>query len=89
MADPLKVPSAREVEIFHEKADKDGSHNALHHTLGSGRNQASPGDHTHDGGTSALLLEGTSIIGSRSGGDALESVIAALVALGATDATTP
>jgi len=88
MADPLKIPSAKEVEQFHEKADTDGSHHAIHHTLGSGRNQASPGDHTHDGGTSPLLLEGFTIMGSKSDGTALSNVIAALVQLGATDATT-
>lgn len=90
MADPIKVPSAREVEALHENSDKDGSHQALHHTLGAGRNQASPGDHSHDGGTSKLLLEGVSIIGSKGDGAALNSVINILVThFGATDATSP
>lgn len=33
----------------HDRADTDLSHRALHHTLGTGHNQASPGDHYHDG----------------------------------------
>lgn len=33
----------------HDRADVDLSHRALHHTLGIGHNQASPGDHYHDG----------------------------------------
>lgn len=39
-----------EVKEFHKRADKDGSPQALHHTLGSGPNQAAAGNHTHDGG---------------------------------------
>lgn len=39
----------------HEGADTDSSHNALHHTLGRGSNQAAPGDHTHDGVDSLQL----------------------------------
>jgi len=81
-------PSSKEVSLFHTNSDVDGSSKSLHHTLGSNRGQASPGDHTHDGGTSKLLLEGLSVTGSRSGGGALLSVISVLVSLGATDATT-
>lgn len=54
MADP-RFPSAKEVELFHTNSDKDGSPTSLHHTLGNGPNQAAPGDHTHDGGTSKEL----------------------------------
>lgn len=36
-------------ENTHEGVDTDGSHTAIHHTLGAGTNQAAPGDHTHDG----------------------------------------
>ncbi len=81
-------PSSKEVALFHTNSDVDGSSKAQHHTLGSNRGQASPGDHTHDGGTSKLLLEGLSVTGSRSGGGALLSVISILTSLGATDATT-
>lgn len=35
--------------------DTDGSHYATHHTLGSGANQAAPGNHSHDGGNSFFL----------------------------------
>lgn len=84
-----RFPASKEVEVFHTNSDKDGSPTASHHTLGNGPNQAAPGDHTHDGGSSKQLLEGTNITGSKSGGTALDSVIAALVALGATDGTTP
>jgi hypothetical protein len=33
----------------HDRADTDLSARALHHTLGTGHNQASPGDHDHAG----------------------------------------
>lgn len=92
-AQPLKVPGdnlspdARTVEAFHRKADTDTKHEAAHHTLGTGENQASPGSHNHDGTTSRLILDGFAITGDRSDGTALVSVIQALVQLGATDST--
>jgi hypothetical protein len=84
-------PSPKEVLDFHTHSDRDGSPKAEHHTLGSGPNQAAPGNHTHDGGTSAVLfpLDTIVITGSRGGNAALASVIAALVSLGATDSTVP
>lgn len=54
-------PSASEVADFHTNSDVDVRPEALHHTLGSSGNQASPGDHTHDGGSSPLLLSGYSV----------------------------
>lgn len=39
----------------HDRADVDLSHRALHHTLGTGHNQASPGDHYHDGTNSKKI----------------------------------
>lgn len=75
------------VNRFHNKDDLDSSSEAHHHTLGIKKDQSSPGDHKHDGTTSKRLLEGTTITGSRAGGAALVSVIAALVKLGATDGT--
>lgn len=81
-------PSTIEVKEFHTNADTDGSSKSIHHTLGSGINQASPGNHTHDGGSSKLLLDGVTITGAKAGNAALASVIAVLVSLGASDATT-
>lgn len=83
-------PNAKELLDFHTHADTDGSQKAIHHTLGSGHNQASPGDHSHDGGASARIfpLEGITISGVKAGNTALASVIAALVQLGAKDITT-
>ena len=57
MAIDINAPSAKEVELTHKNADTDGKPTAGHHTLGPGPFQASPGNHTHDGGTSAELLE--------------------------------
>ncbi|MFE1145207.1 hypothetical protein [Streptomyces rochei] len=39
----------------HDRADTDMSPRALHHTLGIKHNQASPGDHNHDGVTSKKI----------------------------------
>lgn len=39
----------------HFKSDVDSSWFAKHHTLGPKKNQASPGDHTHDGINSKLI----------------------------------
>src|SRR4030095_3962840 len=47
--------SAKQVTQLHKSADTDGSTKAIHHTLGPASNQASPGNHTHDGGQSAFL----------------------------------
>lgn len=49
------APSAAEIQKFHFKSDVDSSPRALHHTLGPRRNQASPGNHIHDGITSPKL----------------------------------
>ena len=88
--DPIKgeVLTPDQVKKAHTNADTDGDEGSLHHTLGPAHAQASPGDHDHRGSTSVELLKGVSITGSRSGGAALVSVIAALVQLGATDSTT-
>lgn len=80
-------PSSEEVTRIHEKADTDGGMRAAHHTLGPRKEQASPGNHSHDGGESVQLLDGISITGSRSSGAALISIIDLLQGLGATDAT--
>ncbi len=88
LADQGLAPDAQTVQEFHTNADTDVRTESIHHTLGQGPNQASPGDHLHDGGSSPLLLAGTTISGSRGGNVALQSVISALVRLGAIDSTT-
>ncbi len=89
--DPVagKTPNREEVRKFHTNADTDGNSGAIHHTLGPAEGQASPGNHDHRGGSSKLLLEGSSINGSKASGAALASIITLLVELGATDSTTP
>lgn len=86
------MAEAQEVSDFHNNSDVDGSRMAQHHTLGAGARQASPGNHSHDGGDSVIitdtLLADVTIVGSRSSGAALQSVITALTKLGATDGTT-
>lgn len=88
MAD-LTKPSAQEVKDLHTNADTDGERTSAHHTLGPRHNQSSPGDHTHDGGDSKLLLDGITITGAKGGNTALANVISILVNnFGATDGTT-
>lgn len=74
------VPAARQVSEFHTKADTDSSTSAGHHTLGISHNQASPGDHSHDGQTSRLVGSGRKITisGAKGGNAALASLITAL-----------
>lgn len=85
-----KPPSSEQVAKFHEKADKDASPKALHHTLGPGTNQAAAGNHTHDGGNSAQLLSSFSFTGSRATFSSIElQMMNALVSLGVVDNTTP
>lgn len=79
---------ATQVDDFHEQSDLNTRSEAQHHTLGPSQNQAAPGNHNHDGGTSVPLWEGNTITGSRGGNMALSSVIAILVQKGAVDATT-
>lgn len=82
-------PSAREVDDAHQNADTDVRRESKHHTLGPNPTQASPGNHTHDGGDSELLLTGLTISGSRNSDVWRQSVNAILVRLGAVDASTP
>lgn len=51
-------PNSNEVNRFHTNADRDTAKSALHHTLGLNANQSAPGDHTHDGRNSKLILQG-------------------------------
>ena len=82
-------PTTEEVERFHTNSDVDLRAESQHHTLGSSPSQASPGDHNHDGGNSALILEGLAITGSRNSDAWRLSVNALLVRLGAADNSTP
>ena len=86
--DESPKPSSQAVSDFHENSDLDSRAEAQHHTLGPNPNQASPGNHRHDGGDSALLLEGQVISGSRSTDAWRISVNAILVRLGASDNST-
>lgn len=86
--EPDPSPPAKVVEEFHKNAAVDTRREDIHHTIGTGPNNAASGDHTHRGGDSVLLLDGVTISGSKGGNIALGSVIAALVQLGAKDSTT-
>jgi hypothetical protein len=86
-------PTSEAVRDFHTNSDLDGSVKAQHHTLGPNAFQASPGNHSHDGGSSQVLdlpLAGYTVSGSKTTGDLAfrNSITAALVKLGATDGTT-
>lgn len=86
---PDPTPPADVVRRFHQNAAVDTRKEDIHHTLGLNPNQAAPGDHKHNGGDSKLLLEGSTIVGSKaSPSTVLPSIISALVRLGATDSTT-
>jgi hypothetical protein len=56
--DSTKIPSAREIQAAHTNADVDASVTAMHHTLGISHNQASPGDHNHNGKSSKKVGKG-------------------------------
>lgn len=64
--------SAGEVNDFHSNSDVDKSTLAQHHTLGPQPNQASPGDHNHDGRNSRKLdlkdLKSTEVVFTVLGG---------------------
>jgi hypothetical protein len=55
-ANPMATP--QEVNKFHGNSDVDSSINAQHHTMGIEHNQASPGDHKHDGKSSKRIGKG-------------------------------
>ena len=83
------TPSPQDVNQFHSRDDCDSSALAHHHTLGVKHDQASPGDHKHDGVNSLKLMSGITITGSKGGNAALGNLITALAAaLGFTDGTT-
>lgn len=88
--DPTQVPkpASNVVDDFHTNSDVDLRAEAQHHTLGPGSNQASSGQHRHDGGDSPLILEGFTITGSRTTDAYRLSINALLVRLGAVDSST-
>jgi len=47
--------SPQQSNLDHSSSDADSSPKSQHHTLGTARNQASPGNHIHDGLTSPKL----------------------------------
>lgn len=81
------APSAQESIKQHKLSDVDSGQRAQHHTLGKARNQASPGNHIHDGITSpkmGAMAIGTSgnnpvpaftLTGSKGGNVALANLI--------------
>jgi hypothetical protein len=85
-----KVPSAAESNRAHSQSDVDSSPRSQHHTLGKRRNQASPGDHIHDGISSPKLgarqmdpsgnvtIPALVLTGSKGGNVALTNLIAML-----------
>jgi hypothetical protein len=83
-------PTALESNIAHGASDVDSSPRSQHHTLGTGRNQSSPGNHIHDGVTSSKLgpmqinTSGSDLVpslvltGAKGGNVALTNLIAML-----------
>ena len=55
---PIKAPTPNEAAKLHANSDVDASVTAQHHTLGLQHNQASPGDHTHNGKSSKRIGRG-------------------------------
>lgn len=81
----------QDINLLHTRSDVDSAAHAQHHSLGPGRNQASPGDHIHDGAASKLIGNGMglSVTGAKGGNVALANLIAMLKSVIAfTDTTT-
>jgi hypothetical protein len=70
--DVRNIPTPEEVNFYHLASDKDSGPGALHHTLGLGPSQASPGNHNHDGRNSKRVelknLDGAKITYQPEGG---------------------
>lgn len=85
----MTQPTATSAEVnkFHSNSDADTSVVAQHHTLGILHNQASPGDHKHDGKTSKSIGKGKDLAFPTTAGAAytqaqLQSIINALRSIG-------
>jgi hypothetical protein len=74
------APTPRQVNKFHEKSDRDSGPNAQHHTLGTDRNQAATGSHTHGGKDSKLVGDGMglAISGVKNTAASEDSIVAML-----------
>lgn len=72
--------SPREVAKFHARDDVDSNQQAHHHTIGIKHDQASAGDHVHDGASSRKVGAGMSlgVSGSKAGNAALANLITML-----------
>lgn len=84
-------PNADTVSRFHINSDTDSSIHSKHHTLGNNRNQASKGDHRHDGENGRKIGEGMnlSVSGSKGANAALTSLLSMLAqVIEFTDTTT-
>lgn len=68
------------IAALHTRSDIDSGPHAAHHSLGTARNQASQGDHIHDGQTSKLIGNGMglSVTGAKGGNVALTNLLAML-----------
>lgn len=85
------APSPRQIAFFHSRSDVDSGPFAQHHTLGIKHNQASFGDHVHDGKSSRKIGLGLSlsVSGSKGGNAALASLLTMLAqVIDFTDSTT-
>lgn len=76
------APNPEKVNEFHRYDDVDNTPESHHHTLGIEPNQASPGDHTHNGRDSAALFGALVVSGSRGGNAALASLLSVLASEG-------
>lgn len=74
------APTPGQVNSMHANSDVDSSTTAQHHTLGIKHDQASSGDHTHDGKASRKIGTGLSLTltGAKGGNVALTNLIALL-----------
>lgn len=71
------IPDARESVISHAESDVDSGQFAQHHTIGTKRDQAASGQHSHTGKDSVLIGKGAglTVTGSRGGNAALDSAL--------------
>lgn len=84
---PSKALTPGESQKAHTNSDVDSATTAQHHTLGIQHNQASPGDHNHNGKTSKRIGKGLDLTFPTTAGAAysqaqMQSVIDALRDLG-------
>lgn len=81
----------RSVALIHARDDVDSSSLAHHHTIGIKHDQASAGDHVHDGASSRKIGAGMNLTltGAKAGNVALTNLIAMLkTVMEFTDTTT-